>query len=54
MAQSNAERLVNLGLPAELAKVMQEMILASVAAKPEVAALDAESTAAEIVAALQA
>lgn len=63
MALSNAEKLVNLGMPAELAAIVQSMIAdaftdadaeAAIAAKTEVAALTSGSDAAAIVAALQA
>lgn len=65
MAQSNAQRLINLGFPVEQAKLLAEMIAggdpytdtdaeAAIAAKTEIAALTSESTAADIVAALQA
>lgn len=65
MAQSNAQRLINLGFPVEQAKLLAEMIAggdpytntdaeAAIATKAEIAALTSESTAADIVAALQA
>jgi hypothetical protein len=68
MALSNAEKLVNLGMPTQLAQAVQDMIAAAttglsysdadaeaaIAAKTEVAALTPSSTAADIVAALQA
>lgn len=65
MAQSNAERLINLGFPAEQAKILQEMVAGgnpytatmaqdAIKTKAAIAALTPSSTAAEIVAALQA
>lgn len=64
MAQSDAEKLVNLGVPTQQAKILADMTSgqtytdadaeAAIAAKTDVAALDSDSTAADIVAALQA
>jgi hypothetical protein len=68
MAQSNAEKLVNLGMPPELAKTLAEIIAtatsgqtytdadaeAAIAAKTEIAALTGSSTASDIVTALKA
>lgn len=68
MAQSNAQRLINLGFPAEQAKILEEMIAEAsggagytdsdarnaIATKTEVASLTSASTAEDIVSALQA
>ena len=66
MAQSDAQRLINLGFPVEQAKLLAEMIAggdpytatqarAAIASKTEVAALEAATaTAEDIVNALQA
>jgi len=63
---TNAEKLVSLGVPAEVAKVISDMVAAAaadpsstdievaIATKTEVAALTSGSSAADIVAALQA
>lgn len=68
MALSNAEKLVNLGMPTQLAQAVHDMIAAAttglsysdadaeaaIAAKTEIAALSGASTAAQIVTALKA
>lgn len=63
MALTNTEKLINLGMPPELAKAVVEIAAgaytdadaeAAIAAKTEIAALTGGSSAADIVTALQA
>ena len=54
MALSNAEKLINLGTPPQVALEMQAMIADYIKTKTQIAALSPASTAADIVAALKA
>ena len=54
MPMSNAEKLVSLGTPPDLAKEIPKVAVSAVALKPQIAALTPASTAADIVAALKA